>query len=160
MHPEKLLTRLRECAGWSESSPGVHFRRYASWRCGRMKIHQSESESSQLILVLFEIHVNFFLFYVITRTGYLLTRSLIRAKKQSIISPAILVDIRLVISENLIIILPFWFTLWARLLPYVILYRMCLDQQAWANSVDPDETPRERGVSSGSTLFVSHPPTF
>ena len=34
---------------------------------------------------------------------------------------------------------------------------MYLDKQACANSVDQDETPRGRGVSSGSTLFASQP---
>ena len=29
--------------------------------------------------------------------------------------------------------------------------------EAWANSVDPDETPQMRGVSSGSTLFATYP---
>ena len=29
-------------------------------------------------------------------------------------------------------------------------------RQAWANSVDPDETP-QCGISSGSTLFATHP---
>ena len=33
MHPVKILIRLRECAGWSESSPGAHIRIYVFWRC-------------------------------------------------------------------------------------------------------------------------------
>ena len=31
MRPMKILIRLRECAGWSESSLGAHVRRYLSW---------------------------------------------------------------------------------------------------------------------------------
>ena len=34
MRPVKILIRLRECAGWSESSPGTYVRRYISSRCG------------------------------------------------------------------------------------------------------------------------------
>ena len=54
---------------------------------------------------------------------------------QLIISPAIVIDNRLVITEDLVIILP----VWAWLLPYVILYCMYSVRQAWANSVDLDE---------------------
>ena len=32
MRPVKILIRLRECAGWSESPLGAHVRRYFSWR--------------------------------------------------------------------------------------------------------------------------------
>ena len=52
-----------------------------------------------------------------------------------IISPAIVIDNRLVITEDLVIILP---VVSAWLLLYVILY-CTLAWQAWANSVDPDE---------------------
>ena len=31
--PVKILIRLRECAGWSESSLGAHVRRYVVWNC-------------------------------------------------------------------------------------------------------------------------------
>ena len=31
------------------------------------------------------------------------------------------------------------------------------ERQAQANSVDPDQTPAERGVWSESTLFATHP---
>ena len=34
MRPVKILIRLRECAGWSESSLGAPIWRYISWRCG------------------------------------------------------------------------------------------------------------------------------
>ena len=34
MRPLKILIRLRECAGWSESSMGARVRRFVSWRCG------------------------------------------------------------------------------------------------------------------------------
>ena len=34
IRPVKILIRLRECAGWSESSLGAHVRRYVFWRCG------------------------------------------------------------------------------------------------------------------------------
>ena len=34
MHPVKILIRLRECAGWSESWLGAHVRRYIFWCCG------------------------------------------------------------------------------------------------------------------------------
>ena len=30
----KILIRLCECTGWSESSLGAHFRMYVLWRCG------------------------------------------------------------------------------------------------------------------------------
>ena len=33
IRPVKILIRLRECAGWSESSLGAYARRYV-WRCG------------------------------------------------------------------------------------------------------------------------------
>ena len=33
-HPLKILIRLRECAGWSESSLGAHIQRYVFWRWG------------------------------------------------------------------------------------------------------------------------------
>ena len=62
-----------------------------------------------------------------------------------------MIDNRLVITEDLVVILPAW----AWLLPFVILYCMYLVRQAWANSVDPDET-HKCGVSSGSTLFATH----
>ena len=32
--PVKILIRLRECAGWSESSLGAHVQRYVFCRCG------------------------------------------------------------------------------------------------------------------------------
>ena len=53
---------------------------------------------------------------------------------------------RLVITEDLVIILP----VWARLLTLVILYCMYLVRQAWPNSVDTDKMP----------LFVTHPAIF
>ena len=34
MRPVKILIRLRECAGWSESSLGAHVQRSFFWRCG------------------------------------------------------------------------------------------------------------------------------
>ena len=34
MRPVKVLIRLRECAGWSESSLGAHFRKNVFCRCG------------------------------------------------------------------------------------------------------------------------------
>ena len=34
MRPVKILIRLRECAGWSESSRGAHVHRYNFWRFG------------------------------------------------------------------------------------------------------------------------------
>ena len=34
MHPVKILIRLHECAGWSESSLGPHARRDSFWHCG------------------------------------------------------------------------------------------------------------------------------
>ena len=38
MHPVMIQIRLRECAGWSESSLGVHVRRYLSWHCGSITL--------------------------------------------------------------------------------------------------------------------------
>ena len=35
--PVKDLIRLRECAGWSESSLGAHVCTYVFWRCGSYK---------------------------------------------------------------------------------------------------------------------------
>ena len=35
MCPVKILIRLRECAGWSETSQGEHFQRWVFWRWGR-----------------------------------------------------------------------------------------------------------------------------
>ena len=32
----KILIRLHECTGWSESSLDRHFRRYVFWRCGSL----------------------------------------------------------------------------------------------------------------------------
>ena len=37
MRPVKILIRLRECGGWSESSLGAHVRRYVFWLCGSNK---------------------------------------------------------------------------------------------------------------------------
>ena len=37
MRPAKILIRLRECAGWSESSPDAHVQRYVFWRYGSYK---------------------------------------------------------------------------------------------------------------------------
>ena len=34
MRAVKILIRLCECAGWSESSLGTHVQRYVFWRCG------------------------------------------------------------------------------------------------------------------------------
>ena len=38
MRTGEILIRLRECAGWSESSLGTLFLGYASWRCGAIYI--------------------------------------------------------------------------------------------------------------------------
>ena len=35
--PVKIQIRLRECAGWSESSLGAHVQRYVFWRCGSLE---------------------------------------------------------------------------------------------------------------------------
>ena len=37
MRPVTILIRLRECAGWSESLLGTHFRKYVFWHCGSNK---------------------------------------------------------------------------------------------------------------------------
>ena len=34
MRQVTILIRLHGCAGWHDSSPGAHFRRYFFWRCG------------------------------------------------------------------------------------------------------------------------------
>ena len=34
MRTVNILTRLRECAGWFESSLGAHIQRYVFWHCG------------------------------------------------------------------------------------------------------------------------------
>ena len=39
MRREKILIRLRECAGWSESSLGGHAPRYIVWRWGPITFH-------------------------------------------------------------------------------------------------------------------------
>ena len=39
IRPVKVLIRLRECAGWSESSLGAHVRRYVFWRYGSFILH-------------------------------------------------------------------------------------------------------------------------
>ena len=38
MFAVKILIRLRECAGWSESSLGAHVRRYVVWHCGSIQL--------------------------------------------------------------------------------------------------------------------------
>ena len=64
------------------------------------------------------------------------------------ISPAIAIDNRLVIAEDLIIILPVW--AWHYHMLYFI---VCIFvREAWANSVDTDEMPQMRRLIRVYTL--------
>ena len=64
-----------------------------------------------------------------------------------------MIDNRLAITEDLVIILPVCLSI-----TLIICYTLptYLAIHVWSNSVDPDETPY-RGVSSGSTLFATYP---
>ena len=57
-----------------------------------------------------------------------------------------MVDNPLVITEDLVII---YLSVWAWLLPYIILYCVYLVRQTWAKGVDPDETPQNTTSHQG-----------
>ena len=63
-----------------------------------------------------------------------------------IISPAIVIN-NWLITEDLVIILPVSASFLAYM--YVIFYCMYLARQAWANSVDPDETQQNVASHQG-----------